>query len=136
MELLKHKKELMLAVKCFLFLGITFLMINCNSLKKVETSNNYKIEVFKSNDNSTYLNLQTFLHENRKEKYYAVYRINNVIFSETDLNNLTINVLPGKFKIESGLIGKEWISLNDFEVKRGDSIVMSFFLKDIKDPLY
>ena len=59
MGLLKHKKELMLAVKYFLFLGTTFLIINCNSLKKVETS-----------------------------------------------NNLTINVLPGKFKIESGLIGK------------------------------
>lgn len=125
----------MQVVKNLFILGILFLIINCNSLKTAKKDNHYKIEVFKSKNSSTYLNLQAFHYENKLEKYYSTYWINNFIFSEHNLNNLIFRVLPGNFEIECGAIGKNSIKLKDFEVKRGDSIVMSFFLEDSKEPL-
>lgn len=140
METLKHRKGKMLVAKS----GILLLIINCcfqiiiscYFQKEIEKNDSYKIEVFKSKNNfSTYLNLQAFHYENKDEKYYSTYWINNLIFSEHNLNDLTFNILPGKFQIECGAIGKETIRLKNFEVKRGDSIIVSFFLKNSKEVL-
>jgi hypothetical protein len=132
METQKHQKEMMQAVKKLLLYVLILLFSNCYS-QKIEK--NYIIKKFKSNDNfSSYLNLDIFEYKKKRKLSHSVYRINNVIFSKHKSSNLIINVLPGKFKIESGYIGKKWIELENFEVKKGDSIVMSFYLKDIKEP--
>jgi len=126
----------MLVAKNLFFLVTLFLINSCYSLKKSKKNDSYKIEVFKSKNNfSTYLNLQAFHYKKKKEKYYSTYWINNFIFSEHNLNRLSLHILPGKFEIESEAIGKESIKLKDFEVKRGDSIIISFFLKDSKEVL-
>ncbi len=119
-----------IAKNLLLFILIITLS-NCYSQKKNKIGKNYIITKFKSkNKSSCYLNLEAYDYENKKEKYYSVYRINNLIFSEHNLNSLTFHVLPGNFEIECGMIGKESIRLKDFEIKRGDSINIRFYLKD------
>lgn len=132
METQKHQKEMMQAVKKLLLFVLILLFSNCYSQ---EIEKNYIIKKYKSNDNySSYLNLDAFEHKEKRKLSHSVYRINNIIFSEHKSSNLIIHVLPGKFKIESGSIGMKWIELKNFEVKKGDSIVMSFFLKEFKEP--
>lgn len=120
----------MLAVKTLLVLFFLILMISCNSSGGGKDNENVDIKIFKSKDGLSYLDLQSYHFENKIEKYYSVYQINNLIFNKHELENLNLNVLNGKFKISGGAIGKKWNRLKEITINKGDSLVIKFYLKD------
>ena len=126
----RNTKKLQPLKKLFL-LTLIIAFSSCFSQKINKTEKSYIITKYKSKDkNSWYLNLETFEYENRTKRFYSVYHINNVVFSDHDLKPLNPFVIRGEFKINAGAIGKEWINGPKFVLQRGDSINIRFFLKD------
>ncbi|WKD85693.1 hypothetical protein KCTC32516_01038 [Polaribacter huanghezhanensis] len=136
MELLKHQKDKMQVVKKLLLFVLIITLNSCNAQKNNNNKKNYIITKYKSKDKSScYINLEAFEFENKKNRFYSVYHINNLIFSDHDLKALNENVLKGEFKINAGAVGKEWIRVPKFILKKGDSINIRFYLKD-SDEVY
>lgn len=130
----KHKKEQTQVVKSIIVILVSLLFIAC-SVKKQEDKGTYDIEVFKSkNKTFRYITMKSF-HYGGKEKFPASYRVNNVILDNELSHEKTISVLEGEFKIESIFPGK-LNNLVTLKVKKGDSIVIKFYLKDDPTPLH
>jgi hypothetical protein len=109
------------------FLLFTFLM-NCDS-----ENPSYEIWYYKSNDSETYLNLKAFHKENQDERCYSTFKVNDSILDEEKLKDLNLKVNPGNFIINAGAIGKDWVKAEVLNVKKGDSLVIQFYLKDTKE---
>jgi hypothetical protein len=117
--------------KNLLLFVLIITLSNCYSQKNNKTEKSYIFTKYKSKDkNSWYLNLETFEYENRTKRFYSVYHINNVIFSDHDLKPLNPSVIRGEFKINAGAVHKEWIKVPKFVLQKGDSINIRFYLKD------
>ena len=52
---------------------------------------------------------------------------------EENLKDLNLKVNPGNFIINAGAIGKDWIKAEVLNVKKGDSLVIQFYLRDTKE---
>jgi anti-sigma28 factor (negative regulator of flagellin synthesis) len=90
----------------------------------------YSIWYYKSKDSETYLNLNAFHKENQDERCYSTFKVNDSIFEEDKLKDLKLKVNPGNFIINAGAVGKDWINAEVLNVKKGDSLVIQFYLKD------
>ena len=109
------------------FLLFTFLM-NCDS-----ENPSHAIWYYKSNDSETYLTLKAFHKENQDERCYSTIKVNDSIFDEDKLKDLNLKVNPGNFVINAGSVGKDWIKAEVLNVKKGDSLVIQFYLRDTKE---
>ena len=128
MEMHKYKKEQTLVAKGLIIILSLILFTSC-FFEKEEDKNAHDIEVFKSeNGTYRYITMKSFHYDN-KEKSPASYRVNNIILSNELSYEKIINVLEGEFKIESLFPGKTTNTIK-LTVKKGDSIVVKFYLKD------
>lgn len=64
----------------------------------------------------------------------AFLNINGVIH-ETDSGKFFFQVLPGKYRLQGGFVGKKW-SLVNLTLERGDSTHLKLYLIDDDSPLY
>jgi len=88
----RNTKKLQPLKKLFL-LTLIIAFSSCFSQKINKTEKSYIITKYKSKDkNSWYLNLETFEYENRTKRFYSVYHINNVVFSDHDLKPLNPSI--------------------------------------------
>lgn len=128
METQVFKKDQIRAAKLLLFFAIaTFL--GCSS--KTNKNDNYEITIHKSkNDKYTYLNLSSYHYDDKSERYYSTYHINNLIYNNNKLKDFTLGVLPGDFNISAGAVGKLWVDAEKILLKKGDSISIRFYLPD------
>lgn len=134
METLKHKRGKMQVVKKLLLVVLTILLSNCYSQKTNKTEKDYIITKYTSKDKfSCYLNLEAFEYEDNAKRSYSVYHVNNLVFSNHGIKALNLNVLKGSFKIKAGDITKNWIDLSKIILKKGDSISIRFYLKDLNE---
>lgn len=126
----------MQAVK-YLLLVLLFAIYttSCSSKKSFITINNYEVIAYKSKENSTYIVLKAFSYE-MKNEVPSYYRVNNILMGIKDPDEkLVVAVMPGKFTIEAGSIGKKETIIEDLKVNRGDSVLVNIFLKDDPQPL-
>lgn len=113
-----------------------FFLISCSHETKGQVKNDsYNIEKYTSKIGS-HLKFQSFHSDDRKVRCYSIYRINGVIFSNHNLNDLSYDVIEGNYNISVGAVGKEWIDLKNIHVKKGDSLVIKFYLKDDTNSLH
>lgn len=136
MVLIKHKKELIQVVRLLIstFILSLFANVNAQSVDSIPGPK-YEVFVFDSKNNHTYLNLSSY-EMNNKERYYSTYQINNLIYSKHGTDNVVLPILEGNFSINAGAVGKEWVELNKLKVKKGDSVVVKFYLKNDSEPLH
>lgn len=135
MDISNHKKEVMQVVKYILIMIIVTSFISCNKTHSFEKDNKCKIKIFKSKDGYSYINLRTFEFEDKGKRYHAIYQINGIIFSKPELNDFTPPILGGKYSIRVGAVSKQWSQIYDINIKKGDSIVIDFFLENDLTPL-
>jgi len=97
-----------------------------------------KINRVQSSDTfSSYIQINTFSFESKKQKLPAFYRINGILFQSSDFaEEFILPVMRGSYRIEVGYIGKEELILKKLEVEKGDSVIVQFYLKDDLEPLY
>jgi hypothetical protein len=93
----------------------------------------HSIQYFKSKNLGTYLNLSSFHFENEMERCYSSFKINDSIYDEDKLDDLVLNVKPGDVDIIAGSVGKDWIKTKIMNVRKGDSLVIQFYLKNTKE---
>lgn len=139
MEKHKHKKEQMQVVKTILFIIMLFHFTGGNAQKK--TTPEYLITVYKTKEkkpSSAYLTMKAVEFENPKEKKLILfYRVNNIVINHlnnTDIDykipyETTLTVFDGKYQIEC-YENFNNIKIQNFIIKKGDSIVVKFYLKD------
>lgn len=115
-------------IKFILWLLLFTFLMNCDS-----ENPSHEIWYYKSNDSETYLNLKAFHKENQDERCYSTFKVNDSILDEENLKDLNLKVNPGNFIINAGAIGKDWIKAEVLNVKKGDSLVIQFYLRDTKE---
>ncbi|WP_318311115.1 hypothetical protein [Flagellimonas crocea] len=129
METQKFKREIMQAVNFSLVL-IALLICNKIQSQGLKTSKKYSISVFKSVDEHCYLSLGAYHKEDKNKRFYSIYQINGLIFNKHGLNDLSLQIMEGNFRINAGAVGKNWETIDNLRVERGDSISISFYLED------
>lgn len=137
MEIQRHKKERIQVVKKLTVIFLITLLSSCYSQKNNNgKEKSYTITKYTSKDRfSCYLNIETYEFENRSKRFYSIYQINNLIFTDHDINSLNLNVLHGEFRIKAGAVSKQWLDLPKLTIKKGDSITIKVFLKNEVTPL-
>ena len=142
MKIQNHKKGLTQVVKITLSFILLFYYISSNAQK--DKTPEYSITVYKAKEkkaSSTYLTMKAVRFENPKEKKLVLfYRLNNIVINH--LNNTVINykvpyettltIFEGKYQIECYEDFNN-IKIEDVIIKKGDSMVVKFYLKDIID---
>ena len=73
-------------------------------------------------------------YESRNRIIPATLNLNGVIH-RTDSGYFSIEVLPGKYKLRGGFVGKKWFIVN-LKLERGDSTYLNLYLTDDDSPLY
>ena len=125
----RNTKKLQPLKKLFL-LTLIIAFSSCFSQKINKTEKSYIITKYKYKDkNSWYLNLETFEYENRTKRFYSVYHINNVVFSDHDLKPLNPSVIRGKFKINEVLLAKSGLMVLNLFYKEETLLIFVFTLK-------
>ena len=123
-----QKKKIIKLTKFIIFGFIAFLYISCFSKQEEEEENHFNL--FKSKDNfSTYLTLESYYFKTPRNEIPAIYRINNLVIDDTIKEKKVINITEGKFKVEALYLGMK-TNVILVNAKKGDSIVISFFLKE------
>ena len=117
---------------------IVSILYNCSPANEsVISQGNFKIIKYKSQDDTSYINMKSFFFEEKTREIPAYYRVNNIVFPPLNPDeHLTINVLEGNFTIEAGSVTKEEIVIQNLKISKGDSVVVKFYLKDNPEPLH
>ncbi len=117
---------------------IFLFFISCGSLQqKKEYEIGYKIFKLKSQDKSSYLSVESYDFKDESKELRPCYRINKILFC--DFQNKIENplaVIPGEFLISTSYIGKSDIKTNRFNIAKGDSVIVKFYLGDDPEPLF
>jgi len=125
-------------MRIILTIGLTIIFGCSNKITdKLYSGGKFTLNYYKSKDNFSAKILCDFYHfESENEKTIGVMNINGVLMpTPTNLNGITINVLPGIFKIESGFPGKKWTVIENLKISAGDSVVVKIYLEDDDRPL-
>ena len=113
-----------------LLIILTFLSLNsCSNHLVIDNGFIQKARLRSESDNYTYLSLSSFASENKNEWLQGVFTINGLVNDNLEsYQPFVISVLPGAYDIHAGFIGRKWIK-EKFEVNKGDSLVLNFFLQ-------
>lgn len=133
------KRVCMLTAKKYYLLFMFTCILSCASSGK-QDSGMEEIGITKLqsyDDFSSYIQINTFSYESKEQELPAYYRINGILFQNSDFKKyFIVPVKKGFYQIEAGFIGKEEVALNALEVGKGDSVLVKFYLKDDPEPLH
>lgn len=116
---------------------LTCIYTNCAAQShKTDRSEMYEVVRYRSENGSSYIDLNAFEFEDKSRTFPAVYQINDIIFAPDSIGSFKLHVLEGKFRIRAGAISKKWAEINDLEVQKGDSIYIKVYLENDLEPLH
>jgi len=128
----------MAVVKKVLLLCMSLIFIESCASSKVQQFDDqiYSVIRQKSNQGGSYLSLNFYHYNNKKEAIPAFFYINGIMFKPADnFKERVLAVRPGIYKIEAGYIGKKETQLK-INVSKKDSVLVNIYLKDNPKPLH
>lgn len=121
-----------------ILISISFLSTACASdslLKKSLTGGDYSLEKIKAKNPSHTVIAGRFSDYESRSRIIPATVVVNGVMHQTDSGSFSINVLPGKYRIEGGFPFKKWVVANP-KLERGDSACLKLYLEDDNRPLH